>query len=70
MSGVFDHRWTCDQCHAASGYYVVKVGESELIFCGHHYQKNLSHIIEQGYHVDDYSDRINEKPSVSANSDG
>jgi len=41
----------------------------ELTFCGHHGKNFTVTLAATGWDVLDFTDRINEKPSVSANAD-
>jgi thiamine monophosphate kinase len=56
----------CDSCKAQAFMLAYK-GDYELLFCGHHGNKNLAALIEKGWTVQDDTAMINEKPSPSAN---
>lgn len=60
----------CDQggCSAQAFMRASINGANVLLFCGHHGQRNVEALKEQGFYVEDYRDRINNKPSVRANS--
>jgi hypothetical protein len=47
----------CDRC-GAEGMVLATLGESELIFCGHHGRENSILLLAQGFTVDDQSARI------------
>jgi hypothetical protein len=57
----------CDSCGAQAFVAVTFPTGSELLFCGHHYRKHEAALASQGVSVHDERDRINDKPSVSAN---
>lgn len=47
----------------------VPLGDDEvgrLMFCAHHFRSLKPALEEKGYEYKDYSDQINERPSVSA----
>lgn len=61
----------CDRC-GAQAFVRTSILSSEgnpttLQFCAHHFASNEAKLREIALHVDDQRDRINEKPSVSAN---
>lgn len=56
----------CDRC-GYQAYVVALKGSSELLFCGHHGKHHMPALAAGGWDVLDFTDRINEKPSVSAN---
>lgn len=58
----------CDRCNAQAFVVARKGDMSELLFCGHHGRKHMSALVAQGFDIEDQTHRINEKPSVSANS--
>lgn len=58
----------CDRCNAQA-FIIARKGEtSSLLFCGHHGRKYMPALVTQGFDIEDQTHRINEKPSVSANS--
>jgi hypothetical protein len=59
----------CDSCGAQAFVAVTMATGSDLLFCGHHYRKHETALAAQGVVVHDERDRINAKPSVSANAD-
>jgi hypothetical protein len=58
----------CDRC-GAQAFVRVYIGESDLLFCGHHYNRYEANLIGCSTGIQDERFRINEKPSVSANAD-
>ena len=56
----------CDRC-AFQAYFVVMKDGRELTFCGHHGNIFTPALAAQGWEVLDFTEMINEKPSVSAN---
>jgi hypothetical protein len=56
----------CDSCKSQA-FIVATKGDFELLFCGHHGNKNMEALIAKGWEVQDDTHLINEKPSPSAN---
>ena len=56
----------CDSCQAQA-FVSVKLLTGELMFCGHHYNKNQDKLNSQAYEIVDERHYINEKPSQSSN---
>lgn len=56
----------CDRCGAEAYGRVVMPGGGELLFCGHHLNKNLDVLKSVAVHVQDDREKINTKPSVAA----
>ena len=56
----------CDQC-GAQAFVIVKLLAGELMFCGHHYNKNKDKLNSEAYEIIDERDSINVKPSESSN---
>ena len=56
----------CDRC-GFQAYFVAMRNGKELTFCGHHGKEHTPALAAGGWDVLDFTDRINEKPSVSAN---
>lgn len=68
----------CDACGGRSDNGIVTApqafaravkGDLEILFCGHHLRRHEAALIAGGWLIDDQTDRINEKPSTSANAD-
>jgi hypothetical protein len=62
----------CDRCQAQAfvrASILTETGPSELLFCGHHFSKYEPKLREIALSVQDERQRINEKPSGSANAD-
>ena len=68
----------CDSCGAEGYVLAVKVmspnGDPdgkpkrfELVFCGHHGKQETPGLVKRGFTIHDQTERINEKPSPSAN---
>ena len=57
----------CDACGAQAFVIALFPGGRELMFCGHHGRQYAPGLIAKGAAVDDQTERINAKPSVSAN---
>lgn len=62
----------CDRCGFQA--YIVAMNridnkDRELTFCGHHGRLHGPVLSATGWDIIDFTDRINEKPSVSANAD-
>lgn len=57
-------RW--DAC-SSQAFVLVKLISGELMFCGHHYNKNQEKLNSQSYEIIDEREYINEKPSQSSN---
>jgi len=57
----------CDSCGAQAFVAVTMSTGSELLFCGHHFNKYESVLASKAGSVHDERDRINAKPSISAN---
>jgi hypothetical protein len=55
----------CDSC-GAQAFVLVKGVSGELMFCGHHFNKNEAGLIKFAYEVIDERDSIN-KTSASSN---
>lgn len=60
----------CDSC-GAQAFVAAQIpgASSELLFCGHHFRRHESALAASGARIHDERDRINAKPSVSANAD-
>ncbi|WP_245679157.1 DUF7455 domain-containing protein [Actinomadura hibisca] len=60
----------CDRC-GAQAFVRVEFDGLDLLFCGHHYRRHEMALLNRvpHAHVHDERDRINVKPSVSANAD-
>ena len=56
----------CDRC-GSQAFVRVFIGESELMFCGHHYTKHEAGLAGSATHVQDERHTINKAPSISAN---
>lgn len=57
----------CDVCGAQAFILATHLGSgSELVFCGHHGRENIAGLVSQGFAISDETDKINDKPSVSA----
>lgn len=56
----------CDRC-GFQAYIVATKGDDELVFCGHHGKAHMPALGAGGWDVLDFTDHINEKPSISAN---
>lgn len=56
----------CDRC-GAQAFVRVEFVEGSLMFCGHHFRKNEDVLRERAIFVQDELDKINLKPSLSAN---
>lgn len=56
----------CDNC-AAQAFVRAYFMNGSLQFCAHHFRENEEAVREQSLNVLDVRDRINSKPSVSAN---
>lgn len=56
----------CDRC-GAEAFVRVSFTQGDLLFCGHHFTKYEHPLREQGVLVHDERDKINPKPSISAN---
>lgn len=68
--GVYDFEHTCDACSAAQAFYHVYITEtSYILLCRHHFNRHEMAFVERGYQVIDNSDRLNVRPSVSANAE-
>ena len=62
-----------DRCDANGGKYpeqafiiaykVINDEQRELLFCGHHGRQHMPRLAAEGWKVDDFTDRINEKPT-------
>lgn len=59
----------CDRCGAQAFMIAIHPELHNLLFCAHHGRKHLPALESQGWAMLDYSDRLNEKPSVSANAE-
>jgi hypothetical protein len=59
----------CDSCGAQAFVAVIMSAGSELLFCGHHYRKHETALAAQGAQIHDERERINAKPSISANAE-
>lgn len=62
----------CDRCGAQAYVLALQtIGNEtlELMFCGHHGREHMPMLGITGWDIFDFTDRINEKPSVSANAD-
>jgi hypothetical protein len=59
----------CDRC-GAQAFFVALLedceSKQELLFCAHHGRFHAPSLVEQGFDVLDFSDRLNEKPSPSS----
>ena len=55
----------CDAC-GAQAFVIATFLNGELMFCGHHYRRWKANIDASASQVDDRTDEINEKPSVSS----
>lgn len=57
----------CDRCKAQAFYVGLYTAsdstELEILFCGHHGRNNAPALVEQGWTVLDFTERINEKPT-------
>jgi len=53
----------CDAC-AAQAYVLVKGVTGELMFCGHHYQKNEKALKEFAYEIVDERDKLIENKLI------
>lgn len=58
----------CDRC-GAQAFVRAFLKDSDLLFCGHHYARYEMALATVVDRVQDERERINEKPSVSANSE-
>lgn len=56
----------CDSCNSQA-FVLVKLLTGELMFCGHHYNKNKDKLNDQSYEIVDERHYINAKPSQSSN---
>lgn len=56
----------CDAC-GAQAFAAATKGDMLLLFCGHHFRKHSPALDNQGWTHHDYTHKINEKPSQSAN---
>lgn len=59
----------CDKCAAQAYVRVHHISGTDLQFCGHHYSRFEVAFVSDEWLVQDERDRINAKPSVSANAD-
>lgn len=75
---MLDKNVRCDGCGAEAWVSVKKTvvsevnptGKKQLDFCAHHYQEHSILLHAEGWAIsNDERDRINVKPSVSANAD-
>lgn len=62
----------CDRCSAQAWVVATMTAKSdakelELLFCGHHGRNHTPALAAQGWSLLDFTENINEKPSVSAN---
>jgi hypothetical protein len=55
----------CDQCGAQAFMIFVKEPQ-EFLFCGHHGREHEPTLAASGWTVFDHTNKINEKPSISA----
>lgn len=56
----------CDSCSAQAFARAIMIKEDgllELLFCGHHLKKNYSGLDNQGWLIQDDTNKINLKPS-------
>ena len=53
----------CDQC-AAEALVLVKGVGGELMFCGHHYNKNEAALIKFAYEVVDERNKLKENKNI------
>jgi hypothetical protein len=58
----------CDRCNAQA-FVIVNIKDSELLFCGHHYNKYEVALKNVAIRTSDQRFRINAKPSISANAE-
>lgn len=58
----------CDRCNAQA-FVIIFIKNSELLFCGHHYNKFESTLKIVSTRTSDQRFRINAKPSISANAE-
>jgi len=56
----------CDSC-GSQAFVLVKLINGELMFCGHHYNKNKEKLDNQSYEIINELEYINSKPSESSN---
>jgi len=56
----------CDFC-GSQAFVLVKLINGELMFCGHHYNKNQEKLDNQAYEIIDEREYINSKHSESSN---
>ncbi|MFM7088568.1 MAG: hypothetical protein ACKOW9_03490 [Candidatus Paceibacterota bacterium] len=55
----------CDAC-GAQAFIRATFLNGELLFCNHHWRKHKEKASSNALKVEDYSDSINSKPSVSS----
>ena len=55
----------CDSC-GAQAFVVATFLNGELLFCNHHWRKHKSKAETSALSIEDHSDKINTKPSVSS----
>lgn len=65
----------CDRCGAQAFVRVHSIQTfteddklimGDLLFCGHHFTKYEDALVTAGYAFDDFRDKLNDKPSISA----
>ena len=59
----------CDKCGAQAFMRAVFPGGGELLFCGHHGREYAAALSGSSVQLVDETDRLNERPSPSANAD-
>lgn len=58
----------CDRC-GSEAFIIAFKNDMELLFCGHHGKENIIALKNNGWNIQDYTDMINKKPSISANAE-
>ena len=76
----FSYHDRCDRCGYQAFFVALRVRpkadarfpdekHQEMLFCKHHGEKHTPVLATEGWTVLDFTDMLNEKPSVSANAD-